>query len=468
MTASVRPLLHLAERVFNRAHLIDPGKARVILGVLAPRLGAVAPSASSVITAEAPGVREDLPAGTPSIAVIDVHGTLVSRASGDAVSGGPTSYREISHAFRAARDDPSVRAILFDIDSPGGECDGAFDLADEIFAARGSKPIWAVADHSCYSAAYAIAAACERIVVSRTGGVGSIGVFYLHADISEWDSKQGIAWTPIFAGARKLDGWEHRPLSKEAREAAQADVDAIYGLFTGSVARWRGLEEAAVRGTEAGCFSGLSGDAVATGLADEVGTFDDALAALSAEVTTRERSSSMATSHRRAIASGQSSAGKPGPARGSKRKAEGEDTVVGETDDDTESAEGDDTVESAEGDDDTISGEGEDTVVGEGEDDDEDKAPATRATAAERRRCSAILDAAALAGASFATVAKAVREGQSAASFLRRESAAKAASQAGRTPIRPHHGARGSGSADNHGWGKAVARAAGTRPAKTS
>ena len=71
-----------------------------------------------------------------------------------------------------------MRAILFDIDSPGGVADGAFDLTDEIFAARGQgKPIWAMANSLAASAAYAIASAADVVLLPRLAQVGSIGVW---------------------------------------------------------------------------------------------------------------------------------------------------------------------------------------------------------------------------------------------------------------------------------------------------
>ncbi|MGE0717188.1 MAG: S49 family peptidase [Alphaproteobacteria bacterium] len=455
MTAPALPLPHLAERVFNRAHLIDPRKARAILAALAPRLGlplAVGPAAPS------PAMQAPAPAAVPgqrSIAVIPVHGTLVARGSWMDAESGLQSYRGVLEDFRAARDDASVAGILFDVDSPGGECDGAFDLADEIAAARDVKPVWAVANHAAYSAAYAIAAACSRIVVSRTGGVGSIGVFGLHLDVSGADEQAGHVWTPVFAGARKLDGWEHRPLSDGARAAAQAEVDQLYGLFCGSVARWRGLDEKAVRATEAGCFSGLSGDAVRLGLADAVGTIDDALAELSAEITTRERSMHMAA-RRHPVAGAanpgtKAARGKGKPAASRPAAEDQEDTVVG--------AEGGEDEESMEGGDDTVvSAEGDDTVEG---DDDEDAAPqaagpAAAARAAERARCLAIVDMAQLAGADNAAIARAIRTGQSASAFRAAQAAAKRAGATGQPPIRPHHAARGG--AGDDGWGAAFAR----------
>jgi ClpP class serine protease len=133
-----------------------------------------------------------------------------------------------------------VRAILLDVDSPGGETGGVFDLADRIRAASRVKPVWAVANDMAFSAAYALASAAERVFVSRTSGVGSIGVIALHADQSAKDEQDGVRYTTVFAGARKNDLNPHAPLSDEAFAGLEAEVNRVYDLFVGTVAQHRG------------------------------------------------------------------------------------------------------------------------------------------------------------------------------------------------------------------------------------
>ncbi len=212
------------------------------------------------------------------IAVVPVLGPLVARGDWLTELFGASVYGEVGDAVEAALADPSVRGVVMEIDSPGGEVAGMFDLADRLGALRQSvsKPLWAVASESATSAAYAIASAAERIYVTRTGEVGSIGVVAAHVDQSGSDAKAGLAWTFIHAGARKLDGNPHEPLSDPARAAIQADVDALYGELVSLVARNRSLTPEAVRGTEAAIYRGRAG--VALGLADRIGTVETALA----------------------------------------------------------------------------------------------------------------------------------------------------------------------------------------------
>ena len=148
----------------------------------------------------------------------------------DAASG-LLSYAEIGASLQAALADRSVQGILLDLDSPGGETGGCFELARQVRAASLVKPVWALANDSAFSAAYAIGCAAERLVLSETGGVGSIGVIALHVDQSAKDAQDGYRYTAISAGARKNDFSPHDSLSLEATAALQAEVDRLYGLF---------------------------------------------------------------------------------------------------------------------------------------------------------------------------------------------------------------------------------------------
>lgn len=261
-------LPHIAARVFDTPLLIARAKLDTILGVIVPRL-----QGEALPFGVKPTLRDYEIRG--GIAVIPVVGTLVRRTVGLEAQSGFMSYGLIEERLDAALQDNAVKGILLDIDSPGGEAGGVFDLADKIFAARKNKPIWAVANDEAFSAAYAIAAAAERIYLSRTGGVGSIGVIAVHLDQSEAEADAGLKYTAIYAGERKNDLSPHEPLSDPARAQLQTEVDRIYELFTTSVARMRGLDLAAVKATEAALYFG--DQSVAMGLTDRIGTMGDAL-----------------------------------------------------------------------------------------------------------------------------------------------------------------------------------------------
>jgi signal peptide peptidase SppA len=225
--------------------------------------------------------------GNARIAVVPVLGPMVKRGSFLDSLFGFGNYEDVQARFDSALNDPSVDAILLEIDSPGGEAAGAFDLADKIYAARGSKPVWAMANESAFSAAYAIGSAADKLFLTRTGGVGSIGVLAAHVDQSGYDEKQGVKVTTLFAGSRKNDFNAHEPLSEDAAGFLQAEVNRLYGLFVDTVARNKGMTPDGVRATEAGLFFG--DDAVKAGLADGVGTFESTIQSLANTLTPKPR-----------------------------------------------------------------------------------------------------------------------------------------------------------------------------------
>jgi signal peptide peptidase SppA len=240
------------------------------------------------------------------IAVVSVIGTLVTRSGYLDAASGLQSYGEIADAIATAMDDATVRGVILDVDSPGGEVGGLFDLVEQIRATRSaaSKPLWAVANECALSAAYAIASTADRLYVTRTGEIWSIGVVAVHVDESGADAKAGLTWSFVFAGERKVDGNAHEPLSERARATIQADVDRLYSEFCGLVAANRSLTGGAVRGTNAAIYRGEL--AIRAGLADRLGTLDLAIAEMAAELDraassralitpTPNRSPSMAT-----------------------------------------------------------------------------------------------------------------------------------------------------------------------------
>ena len=173
-----------------------------------------------------------------------VLGLLVTRGDWLTALLGATEYGAIADAVAGAADDPAVRGILLEVNSPGGEVGGLFDLVDAIgtIKTRSGKPLWAVASESALSAAYAIASLADRLYVTRTGEVGSVGVVAVHIDESSSDAMAGLKWTLIHAGARKTDGNPHEPLSPRATADIQADVDALHDELVAVVAGNRGPE----------------------------------------------------------------------------------------------------------------------------------------------------------------------------------------------------------------------------------
>lgn len=285
-------MLHarIAARAFNTPLLVEPSKAMAFLAGLGPRvLGRQVELVESIDALK--GV-ETLPARASlladgmlddyhqhgeapypvvdGIAVIEISGVLIHRGSWIGQSSGQTSYEGIAAQIEAAASDQTVRGVALEIDSFGGEVAGVFDLADRIRALRHDKPVWAFVAEHAFSAGYALASQADRILLPRTGAVGSIGVVVMHAELSSQLDQDGVRVTLIHSGRHKVDGNPYEPLPAEVRGDIQREIDVLRFLFADTVAAGRAgkLNQDAALATEAATYRGA--DAVTAGLADEV------------------------------------------------------------------------------------------------------------------------------------------------------------------------------------------------------
>ncbi|PWG16124.1 S49 family peptidase [Salibaculum griseiflavum] len=285
-------MLHarIAARAFNTPLLVEPTKAMAFLSGLGPRIlgrqvelteGGDAADVTTILPARASILAGNLTerlqqhghAPYPvvdGIAVIEIAGVLIHRGGWIGQSSGQTSYEGIAAQIEAAASDQAVRAIALEIDSFGGEVAGVFDLADRIRAIRGSKPVWAFVAEHAFSAGYALASQADRILLPRTGAVGSIGVVVMHADLSGQLDQDGVQVTMIHSGQHKVDGNPYEPLPENVRNDIQREIDVLRFLFAETVAAGRAgrLSQDSALATEAATYRGTN--AVAAGLADEV------------------------------------------------------------------------------------------------------------------------------------------------------------------------------------------------------
>ena len=291
---SSRTYPHLADRLLNTPLLLHPQKLDAIIAGLGGRLlgvdglqiDAAELTARAALPVEMFTTRrgERTERGyrvVDGVAVISAMGGLVHRTKLAADSSLLIGYNDLAADVEDALGKSDVHAIALVMDSPGGEVAGAFELAERIYAARGRKPIVAVADGMAASAAYLAASAADEVVLTNTSYVGSIGVVMRHVDFSRALANDGITVSHIFAGEHKIDGNPYQPLSDAVRAALQADIEGLYQMFVQAVAKHRGMDEQAVRDTRAGVYRGVA--AVAARLADRIGTVD----AVVAELATR-------------------------------------------------------------------------------------------------------------------------------------------------------------------------------------
>ena len=215
------------------------------------------------------------------VAVIDACGPVIYKRSWMSYYFGAATIEDLQAQFRAALADTSVRTIVFRWDSPGGSVEMVPEFADEVFAARGQKPIISIADTMICSAAYWIACQADAIYVPQSGYIGCIGAYTVHEDIVGMLEQAGIKVTIIRHGANKADDSPYEHLSESARGQLQKLVTEMGTWFDAHVARGRGVAKKVVPNTFGQGWYFLGKEAVAIGMADKIATFGAALGKLS-------------------------------------------------------------------------------------------------------------------------------------------------------------------------------------------
>jgi len=284
---------HIAARIMGRPLLIEPKYAQHFFAAFGNRAGVnaidgfdfsligpdqMAKHAESYQVREARfggGVYEPYAVMGDGIAVVQVEGSLAHKTGNLDPSSGMTGYDGIRAKLEMAMNDQAVKGILLDVDSPGGEVSGAFDLADFI-ASADQKPIWAYANDLMASAAYLIGSQADKIYASQTASVGSIGVLVAHADYSKAMESEGVKVTLIHSGEHKVDGNPYAALPEGVKSDIQSEIDDLRDKFAGAVAMGRKKNKKSILDTEARVYP--SKKAVEMGLVDGVASFDEVLA----------------------------------------------------------------------------------------------------------------------------------------------------------------------------------------------
>jgi capsid assembly protease len=234
-----------------------------------PRAGTMAATAADPQTMTGVAV-------IPLTGVITPQGSWISMLFGGA-PGGLAAFRE---ALAEAIDSPAVSAILIDVDSPGGLIDLVPETAADLQAAKGVKPIVAIADTQMCSAAYWIASQADEIVASPSSSIGSIGVYQMHVDQSGANAMEGFQVSYISAGDYKVEGNPNAPLDPDAAAYIQQNVDDLYGMFVADVAQGRGIDAQAVLDNYGQGRSMNAQRALSAGLVDRIGTYEGVVGGL--------------------------------------------------------------------------------------------------------------------------------------------------------------------------------------------
>lgn len=213
------------------------------------------------------------------VAILNVEGPLFKKANLFVEFCGATSYEILRRDLQVALDDPSISAILLNVDSPGGEANGCDELAAAIYDARGKKPITAYVSGMAASGGYWIASAADRVVISELAVLGSIGVVLGVEDRSSADERRGVRKVEIVSS--QSPGKRPDVNTEEGRTQIQTMVDDLAEVFVSAVAKHRGVSSEDVISKFGAGGVKVGAKAVASGMADEVGQFEAVLASLS-------------------------------------------------------------------------------------------------------------------------------------------------------------------------------------------
>lgn len=212
-----------------------------------------------------------------AVAVIPLCGVIDQKIGSMSEISGGTSVDGFMKQFRQCLNDPGVSGIVIDADTPGGNVSGVPEAAAEILAARGTKPIIAVADPMIASAGYYLCCAADEIVCMPSGEVGSVGVLCVHDDFSAQNEMIGYKPTYISFGAYKTELNPDAPLSADALAYQQQQIDVIGNDFVRFVAKARGVPVDAVRSDFGQGRMLLAKQALAAKMIDSIGTLDETI-----------------------------------------------------------------------------------------------------------------------------------------------------------------------------------------------
>lgn len=243
------------------------------LVVVVLAVGAAGPSASAAAYEEEYVSGQ----GPDKIAVVPVEGTIAAADNTVPGTQPPVTPEGLADALQQAEEDPSVAAVVLEVNSPGGGVTASDEMQQSIldFKESSGKPVVVSMGDVAASGGYYISTAADRIVANETTLTGSLGVIFSLTNISELANEYGVEQEVIKSGEFKDMGSSFRDLTPEEREIFQSIVDESYDEFVEVIAEGRGLPEERVREIADGrIYSGEQ--ARELGLVDSFGGLDEA------------------------------------------------------------------------------------------------------------------------------------------------------------------------------------------------
>lgn len=230
-------------------------------------------------------------AGT--VAIIPLFGTISPRANMLADMSGGTSADVFGADMARLVADPSIDAIVADIDSPGGAVQGMEELHRTIMGLRGTKPLIAQGNFLIASGAYWAASAFDEIVATPSAEVGSIGVIGMHRDVTAANEQDGVKVTIIRTAKHKNDVTPFEPISDETLAFEQQRAQEYHDTMVGQIAKGRGLSKPRVDpGFGEGRVYGAKA-ALERGMIDQIATLGETVARLQRRTSKSGRAMAM-------------------------------------------------------------------------------------------------------------------------------------------------------------------------------
>ncbi len=209
-----------------------------------------------------------------NVALIQVNGVLTS-ASGGYFGEEVVSSSTLVGFIQDAEQDTRIKAIIIEINSPGGSPVATDEVGTALKKAKASKPVIAVIREVGASGGYWIASASDYIIANKMSITGSIGVYSSYLEFSGLMEKYGVGYEKLISGEQKDMGTPFQKLSPEARKIMQEKINKIHGYFMQEIATNRNLSLEKVKKLSTGEIY-LGSEALELGLIDALGDRDTA------------------------------------------------------------------------------------------------------------------------------------------------------------------------------------------------
>ncbi len=272
---------HVVAAVLNEVWAIDPDKLEQICGFLELRANGYTPTHEEIAAIMAANGRPQMADDEEDDPVVDgvqhlrMFGVMAPRMNLLMQFSGGVSTQQMEAKLARAAANKDIKAILLEVDSPGGVVTGTEELRQTVMAMRGKKRVIALARGAAASAAYYVASAAEEFFATPSTQIGSIGVYAIHREITKAAEEAGIRFTIFRAGKNKAIGNPYERLDANAIKMLQARVEEPYEQFVQAVAENRGVDAETVEKKYGQGTVYLAAKAASLGMIDGVRSFEE-------------------------------------------------------------------------------------------------------------------------------------------------------------------------------------------------